>query len=104
MAIHPTAIVEAGARLDPSCEVGPFAWIGPHVRMGPGCSVAPHGIVTGRTTLGARNNSNKFHMRMARKADTFPKEFFCALLFFLSVPFNPYFITFLVLLMRPTQP
>jgi UDP-N-acetylglucosamine acyltransferase len=55
MAIHPTAIVEAGARVDPSCEVGPFAWIGPHVRMGPGCSVAPHGIVTGRTTLGARN-------------------------------------------------
>jgi len=55
MAIHPTAIVEAGARVDPTCEVGPFAWIGPHVRMGPGCTVAPHGIVTGRTTLGARN-------------------------------------------------
>ena len=55
MAIHPTAIVEAGAQVDPSCEVGPFAWIGPHVRMGPGCTVAPHGIVTGRTTLGARN-------------------------------------------------
>jgi UDP-N-acetylglucosamine acyltransferase len=55
MAIHPTAIVEAGARVDPSCEIGPFAWIGPQVRMGPGCTVAPHGIVTGRTTMGARN-------------------------------------------------
>lgn len=55
MSIHPSAIVEAGAQVDPSCEIGPFAWIGPQVRMGPGCTVAPHGIVTGRTTLGARN-------------------------------------------------
>ena len=55
MATHHAAIVEPGAQVDPSCEIGPFAWIGPHVRMGPGCSVAPHGIVTGRTTLGARN-------------------------------------------------
>jgi UDP-N-acetylglucosamine acyltransferase len=55
MAIHPTAIVEAGAQVDPSCEIGPFAWIGPQVRMGPGCTVAPHGMVTGRTTMGAGN-------------------------------------------------
>jgi UDP-N-acetylglucosamine acyltransferase len=55
MAIHPTAIVEAGARVDPSCEVGPYAWIGPGVQMGPGCQVAPHGIVTGQTTMGAGN-------------------------------------------------
>jgi UDP-N-acetylglucosamine acyltransferase len=55
MAFHPTAIIEAGARVDPSCEIGPFAWIGPHVQMGPGCTVAPHGVVTGRTRLGAGN-------------------------------------------------
>jgi UDP-N-acetylglucosamine acyltransferase len=55
MATHPSAIVEAGAQVDPSCEIGPFAWIGPQVRLGPGCVVAPHGIVTGRTTMGARN-------------------------------------------------
>jgi UDP-N-acetylglucosamine acyltransferase len=55
MAIHPSAIVEAGAQVDPSCEIGPFAWIGPQVRMGPGCTVGPHGIVTGHTTMGARN-------------------------------------------------
>jgi UDP-N-acetylglucosamine acyltransferase len=55
MAIHPSAIVEAGAQVDPSCEIGPFAWIGPQVRLGPGCVVAPHGVVTGRTRLGARN-------------------------------------------------
>ncbi|MFY3743449.1 acyl-ACP--UDP-N-acetylglucosamine O-acyltransferase [Anaeromyxobacter sp. Red801] len=55
MAIHPTAIVEAGAQVDPSCDIGPYAVIGPLVRMGPGNSVGPHAVVTGRTTLGASN-------------------------------------------------
>lgn len=55
MAIHPTALVEPGAQVDPSCEIGPFAYVGPHVVMGPGCLVRPHGVVTGHTTLGARN-------------------------------------------------
>lgn len=55
MAIHPSAVVEPGAQVDPSCEVGPFAYLGPHVVMGPGCQVRPHGVVTGHTTLGARN-------------------------------------------------
>jgi UDP-N-acetylglucosamine acyltransferase len=55
MAIHPTAVVEAGARVDPTCQIGPFAYVGPHVVLGPGCVVGPHGVVTGRTTLGARN-------------------------------------------------
>jgi UDP-N-acetylglucosamine acyltransferase len=55
MAIHPSAVVEAGAQLDPTCDIGPLAYVGPHVRMGPGCTVGPHGVVTGRTTLGARN-------------------------------------------------
>jgi len=55
MAIHPTAVVEPGAQIDPSCEIGPLAYLGPHVRMGPGCTVGPLGVVTGRTTLGARN-------------------------------------------------
>ncbi|ABC80860.1 acyl-ACP--UDP-N-acetylglucosamine O-acyltransferase [Anaeromyxobacter dehalogenans] len=55
MAIHPTAIVEAGAQVDPSCDIGPYAVIGPLVRMGPGNSVGAHAVVTGRTTLGASN-------------------------------------------------
>jgi len=55
MAIHPSAVVEAGAQLDPSCEIGPFAYVGPHVVMGPGCTIRPHGVVTGHTTMGARN-------------------------------------------------
>ncbi len=55
MAIHPTAVVESGARVDPTCEVGPFAVVGSDVVLGPGTSVAAHAIVKGHTTLGAGN-------------------------------------------------
>jgi UDP-N-acetylglucosamine acyltransferase len=55
MAIHPTAVVESGAQLDPSCEIGPYAVIGAEVRMGPGNTVGPHAVVSGRTTIGAGN-------------------------------------------------
>ncbi len=55
MAIHPTAIVDRGAELDSSVEVGPFAVIGPHVRIGAGTTVGPHAVIEGRTTIGARN-------------------------------------------------
>ena len=41
MAIHPTAIVAPGAQLDPSCQVGAYAVIGPEVKMGPGTVVDP---------------------------------------------------------------
>jgi UDP-N-acetylglucosamine acyltransferase len=55
MAIHPTAVIEAGAEVDPSNEIGPYAVIGAGVRMGPGNTVGPHAVVMGRTTIGARN-------------------------------------------------
>ena len=55
MAIHPTAVVEPGAQVDPSCEIGAFAYVGPHVVLGPGCQIRPHGMVTGHTVMGARN-------------------------------------------------
>jgi len=55
VAIHPTAIVEVGAEVDPSCEIGPYAVIGARVRLGPRTVVGPHAVVHGRTTLGADN-------------------------------------------------
>ena len=55
MAIHPTAVLESGAQVDPSCEIGPYAVIGGQVRMGPGNTVGPHAVVTGQTTLGTGN-------------------------------------------------
>jgi UDP-N-acetylglucosamine acyltransferase len=55
MAIHPTAVVEAGAQIDPSCEIGPYAFVGAHVSLGPRTSLGPHAVVTGHAALGADN-------------------------------------------------
>lgn len=55
MAIHPTAIVDPGARIDASCEIGPYTVIGPEVKMGPGNVVGPHAVIEGDTTFGEGN-------------------------------------------------
>lgn len=51
--IHPTAIVEEGARIAPDVTIGPFCIVGPHVELGPGCRLDSHVVITGRTKLGA---------------------------------------------------
>jgi UDP-N-acetylglucosamine acyltransferase len=58
--VHPTAVVEAGAELAVDVEVGAFALVGPQVRAGAGSVIGPHTVVTGRTTLGARNRIFQF--------------------------------------------
>jgi UDP-N-acetylglucosamine acyltransferase len=55
MAVHPTALVDPGATLDPSVDVGPYAIIGAGVRIGPRCRIGPHAVLEGPTTLGADN-------------------------------------------------
>ncbi len=53
--IHPTAIVEDGARLADGVEVGAYAYIGGEATLGEGCIVMHHATVEGFTTMGARN-------------------------------------------------
>jgi UDP-N-acetylglucosamine acyltransferase len=53
--IHATAVIAAGARLDPSVVVGPFAVIDAGVELGPGCVVGPHVYLTGWARIGAEN-------------------------------------------------
>ena len=55
MPIHPTAIVEAGARIHASAEIGPFCVVGPKVTIGPGTRLVQGVTIIGRTTIGARN-------------------------------------------------
>lgn len=52
--IHPTAVVEDGARVDPSVKVGPFCHIGPDVEIGEGSELQSHVVVAGRTKIGPR--------------------------------------------------
>ncbi|SMF70570.1 acyl-[acyl-carrier-protein]--UDP-N-acetylglucosamine O-acyltransferase [Tistlia consotensis] len=52
-AIHPTAIVEAGARLGEGVEIGPFCLVGPEVELGDRVKLYSHVVVTGHTSVGA---------------------------------------------------
>jgi UDP-N-acetylglucosamine acyltransferase len=60
MAIHSTAIVERGAQIDPSVQIGPYAVIGPHVRIAAGTTVGPHTVIEGHTTIGRDNRIFQF--------------------------------------------
>jgi len=53
--IHPTAVIEEGALLSESVEVGPYAYIGSEVRIGPECRLHHHATVEGFTEMGRGN-------------------------------------------------
>ncbi len=53
-AIHPTAIVEPGARVGNDVSIGPYSCIGPEVELGDGVVVMAHVVIGGRTAIGAR--------------------------------------------------
>jgi len=55
MKIHPTAIIEDGAKLAQDVEVGPHVLIGPEVVIGAGCRIQANAVLTGKVTLGERN-------------------------------------------------
>ncbi|WP_076997070.1 acyl-ACP--UDP-N-acetylglucosamine O-acyltransferase [Variovorax sp. KK3] len=58
--VHPTAIVDAGAELDPTVSIGPYSVIGPYVRIGAGTTVGAHCVIEGRTTIGRDNRIFQF--------------------------------------------
>src|SRR3954447_2455172 len=53
--IHPTAIVDRGARLGDGVSVGPYSVIGPEVEVGEGTWIGAHVVLDGRLKIG-RNN------------------------------------------------
>ncbi len=59
--IHPTALVDAGAELDSSVEVGPYSVIGPHVKIAAGTTVGAHCVIEGHTTIGRDNRIFQFN-------------------------------------------
>ncbi len=67
--IHPTAIVDAQARIDPSATIGPYAVIGPHVTIGAGTTVGPHCVIEGHTTIGRDNRIFQFASLGAQPQD-----------------------------------
>ena len=55
MTIHATAIVDGGAELDASVDVGPYVIIEKGVRIGRDTVIKPHSVLTGPTTIGTGN-------------------------------------------------
>jgi UDP-N-acetylglucosamine acyltransferase len=53
--IHPTAVVDARATIDPSAEIGPYVVVDGPVAIGARTRVMPYAYLTGRTELGADN-------------------------------------------------
>lgn len=51
--IHPTAIVEDGARLGAGVRIGPYCMVGREVRLGDGVELISHVVVAGTTEIGA---------------------------------------------------
>ena len=53
--IHPTAVVDPGARLAPSVVVGPYCVIGPEVEIGEDCELRSHVVIESHTRMGRGN-------------------------------------------------
>jgi UDP-N-acetylglucosamine acyltransferase len=51
--IHPTAIIEPGAKLANTVSIGPYSHVGEEVELGDGVTLHAHAVVVGRTTVGA---------------------------------------------------
>lgn len=60
MGVHPTAIVDAGAKLADDVSVGPYAVIGPDVVIGAKTVVGSHTVIFGPTTIGSGNRLFQF--------------------------------------------
>jgi UDP-N-acetylglucosamine acyltransferase len=54
MSVHPTAVIESGARIDPTVEIGPYCVIGPETVLGPHVVLHSHVVLAGDTEIGAR--------------------------------------------------
>ena len=52
MPMHPTAVIDSQAEIDPSAEIGPYVVISGPVRVAAGAVVGPHAHLLGRTTIG----------------------------------------------------
>lgn len=58
--IHPTAIVDPGARIGANVEIGPYAIIGGDVEIGDNTRVGPHTVIHGHTKIGRDNRIFQF--------------------------------------------
>lgn len=70
--IHPTAVVDPGARLGAGVRVGAFSLVGPEVEIGDGTWIGPHCTVGGPTRIG---RDNRFHGHAAIGGEAQDKKY-----------------------------
>ncbi|HEY8153200.1 MAG TPA: acyl-ACP--UDP-N-acetylglucosamine O-acyltransferase [Myxococcota bacterium] len=58
--VHPTAIVDPGAKLAEDVEIGPYSVIGGNVELAPEVVIGSHVTLMGRTRIGARSRISPF--------------------------------------------
>lgn len=52
--IHPSSVIEPGAKLGADVKIGPFCMVGAGVSLGDGVELVSHAVVAGTTIVGAR--------------------------------------------------
>lgn len=60
MAVHPTAVVDPGARVHETADIGPFCVIGPDVEIGARTKLLAHVYVEGPITIGEDNTFSPY--------------------------------------------
>ena len=58
--IHPTALIDASARIDEDVEIGPYTVIGPDVHISAGSVISSHVLINGPTRIGKNNRIYQF--------------------------------------------
>ena len=58
--IHPTALVDPGARIGANVSIGAYSIIGPEVEIGDGTSIGPHVVIESNTRIGRDNRIWQF--------------------------------------------
>lgn len=58
--IHPSSVVEKGAKIGAGVKIGPFCLVTEEVELGDGCELKSHVVVTGKTTIGPRTKIYPF--------------------------------------------
>lgn len=58
--IHPTALVDASARIGENVSIGAFSIVGPDVEIGDGTTIGPHVVIESQTRIGKDNRIWQF--------------------------------------------
>ena len=58
--VHPTAIVESGAKIDDDVKIGPYCTVSANSIIGSGTELMSHVVITGNTVIGRNNQISPF--------------------------------------------